>query len=114
VADTQQEFLEHIHNTFDKPWEQYNTHLHLDNKLCDGRISPSEWNAGAYFASEFSQDGRLILYAHFEEVGNRVREEIADAQTPTSEQWHCSWHGKGGSKDEVRAAMPPLSAQKLI
>jgi hypothetical protein len=31
-------------------------------------MSPSEWDAGGYFDAEFVVDGRMVLYAHFEEV----------------------------------------------
>ncbi|KAF2024661.1 hypothetical protein EK21DRAFT_117571 [Setomelanomma holmii] len=68
------EFLEQIHATFNKPWERYNAHFHLDNDSCDGRVSPSEWDAGGYFEAEFLVDKKLELFVHFEEVETRVSE----------------------------------------
>ncbi|KAL6708087.1 hypothetical protein ACN47E_003521 [Coniothyrium glycines] len=89
------EFLEHIHNTFNKPWERYNAHLHFENHRCAGRISPSEWDAGGYFEAEFLDNGRLLLYAHFEEVEERLIDTPTDPDTHKNNQdeeraWHWS------------------------
>ncbi|KAI4946656.1 hypothetical protein J4E91_007346 [Alternaria rosae] len=62
------ELLANVHNIFVKPWDRYNAHLHFDGHACDDRMSPSEWDAGGYFDPEFVVDGRLVLYAHFEQV----------------------------------------------
>jgi hypothetical protein len=51
---------------------QYNAHFHPDNTGCDGRVSSSEWEAGGYFEAEFVVDGRIVLFAHFEEVETRT------------------------------------------
>ena len=51
-----------------------NTHLHFKDFICDGRISPSEWDVGGYFDAEFLIEGRLVLYARFELVEGRIME----------------------------------------
>ncbi|KAH7072257.1 hypothetical protein BKA63DRAFT_65980 [Paraphoma chrysanthemicola] len=93
------EFLEHIHNTFNRPWERYNAHLHLDNNICDGRISPSEWDAGAYFEAEFLIDNRLVLFVHFEVVEARVTGLDADIDADDEEIWQWGWEGSEGLQD---------------
>jgi hypothetical protein len=60
-----QEFLEYLHDTFNKPWEQYNSHLHFNAGPCEGRVSLDEWEAGSYFEAKFMVDGHLLLYAQF-------------------------------------------------
>jgi hypothetical protein len=87
-----QEFLEHVHGIFNKPWEQYNAHFHLDNETCAGRVSPSEWEAGGYFEAEFMVEGRLTLYAHFAKVETRTRQVKAKPQEK-NEAWRWGWHG---------------------
>lgn len=95
-----QEFLEHIHNTFNRPWERYNAHLHLDNDICDGRISPSEWDARAYFEAEFLVDNRLVLFVHFEVVEARVTGLDADIDAD-EEIWQWGCEGSEGLQDTV-------------
>jgi hypothetical protein len=94
-----QAFLVYIHNTFNKPWERYSLHLHLDNTVCDGRVSPSEWEAGAYFETEFILEDRLVLYVHFEEVERRKLDFNVEEESAA-----CRW-GSDGTKehqDKVR------------
>jgi hypothetical protein len=83
-----QEVLVHIHITFNKPWERNNLRFHLDNTTCDGLVSSSEWEAGAYFADEFFVDNRLMLYAHFEEMESRKPSIETEQKT---EAWHWGW-----------------------
>ena len=42
-----------------------------------------------------------MLYAHFEQVESRVRENVTAAQPASGEQWHWGWHGDGVSEDKV-------------
>jgi hypothetical protein len=95
-----QEFLEHVHSMFNKPWERYNAHFHLDNDRCDGRLSASEWEAGGYFEPEFLVDNRLVLFAHFEEVETRKRKREAGIEEKDS-GWRWGWCGSEGSEDKV-------------
>ncbi|KAH3911654.1 hypothetical protein HBH56_126870 [Parastagonospora nodorum] len=94
------EFLEHVHNIFQKPWEQYNAHFHLDNTVCDGKISSSEWEAGGYFEAEFVVDGRIVLFAHFEEVETRTR-KLDTEEAKNGESWKWGWQGSTGHEDAV-------------
>jgi hypothetical protein len=74
--------------------------LHLENTVCDGRVSPSEWDAGGYFEAELLVDERLVLYAHFEELESKkakMREDISEDE----EGWGWDWHGPRDEKDEV-------------
>ena len=89
-----QDFLNHIHRTFDKPWERYNVHLHLDNETCKGRVSSSEWEAGGYFEAEFLVDNKLVLFAHFEEMEPEPKTEDG------GEAWSWGWLEED-SKDKV-------------
>ncbi|KAI4916210.1 hypothetical protein J4E85_010298 [Alternaria conjuncta] len=94
------ELLANVHNIFVKPWERYNAHLHFDGHACDDRISPSEWDAGGYFDPEFVVDGRLVLYAHFEQVEPPL-ESSMDAHNPfeTEEDdklWYRGTYGDQG------------------
>jgi hypothetical protein len=95
-----QEFLEHVHNIFNKPWERYNAHLHLENDGCNGRLNPSEWEAGGYFEPEFLVNNRLVLFAHFEGVETRKRKRQADVEEKDN-AWRWDWCGSEGPEDKV-------------
>jgi hypothetical protein len=74
--------------------------LHLENTVCDGRVSLSEWDAGGYFEAELLVHERLVLYAHFEELESKkakMREDISEDE----EGWGWGWHGPRDEKDEV-------------
>lgn len=95
-----QEFLEYVHNIFNKPWEQYNAHFHIDNTVGDGRVSSSEWEAGGYFEAEFVVDGRIVLFAQSEDAETRTREpEPKEAEK--GESWRWGWQGSEGPEDRV-------------
>jgi hypothetical protein len=42
-------------------------------------------------------DGRIVLFAHFEEVETRTREPEAEK----GESWRWGWHGSEGPEDKV-------------
>jgi hypothetical protein len=75
-------------------------HLHLDNDICKGRVSASEWDVGGYFEHEFLVDNKLVLFAHFEEldedmVSPGVKIEDDDGT------WKWAWHDKDSAGIKV-------------
>jgi hypothetical protein len=79
--------------------------LHFDNDSCDGRISPSEWDAGGYFEAEFVVDGRLVVYAHFEAVNDRIMKSSGvsslDEVEKEGEAWYWGMYGDEGVRVKV-------------
>jgi hypothetical protein len=80
----------------------------VDSHTCDDRISPSEWDAGGYFDAEFVVNGRLMLYAHFEQVEGRIVESgggIAGNGSLDYEEdktWYWGTYGDKGLKNKAR------------
>lgn len=94
--------MNHLHDIFDKPWEFYNIHLHLDNQVCGGRISASEWDAGGYFGAEFANGGEMVLYVCFEEVGDGVGDVKEEGEEEDDAWLWALIGGEGGDEGKVR------------
>jgi hypothetical protein len=69
-------------------------------------MSPSEWDAGGYFDAEFVVDGRMVLYAHFEEVEPPSESSMNAHQRLETEQedglWYQGTYGDQGLRTKVR------------
>jgi len=69
MADHTQDFGNLTFGVLEKDPQEWLVHFHLEDGTCEGKVLPFLWNSGGYFDEGCMKDGKLHLFAHFENKG---------------------------------------------